>query len=55
MKIIQTIRDLSAQLPSLLEEGFGRLGELGIDFGVDTKGRVWILEVNSNRAAAHLH
>ena len=47
MKIIQTIRDLSAQLPSLLEEGFGRLGELGIDFGVDTKGRVWILEVNS--------
>ncbi|MGG4340376.1 YheC/YheD family protein [Paenibacillus lautus] len=47
MKIIQDIRDLSAQLPSLLEEGFGRLGELGIDFGVDTKGRVWILEVNS--------
>lgn len=47
MKIIQDIRDLSAQLPSLLEEGFGRLGELGIDFGVDTKGRIWILEVNS--------
>lgn len=46
-RIIRTIRDLSAQLPSLLEEGFGRLGELGIDFGVDTSGRVWILEVNS--------
>ncbi|MEC0206480.1 YheC/YheD family protein [Paenibacillus lautus] len=47
LKIIQTIRNLSAQLPSLLEEGFGRLGELGIDFGVDTRGRVWLLEVNS--------
>ncbi|MFE9273878.1 YheC/YheD family protein [Paenibacillus glucanolyticus] len=47
LKIIQTIRELSAQLPSLLEEGFGRLGELGIDFGVDMSGRVWILEVNS--------
>lgn len=45
--IMRTIRDLSAQLPALLEEGFGRLGELGIDFGVDTSGRVWILEVNS--------
>ncbi|KOP67000.1 hypothetical protein AMS62_18440 [Bacillus sp. FJAT-18019] len=47
LKIIRTIRHLSDQLPPLLEEGFGRLGELGIDFGVDTQGRVWILEVNS--------
>lgn len=47
VQIIRTIRHLSVQLPPLLEEGFGRLGELGIDFGVDTQGRVWILEVNS--------
>lgn len=46
-KILKTIRHLSTHLPPLLEEGFGRLGELGIDFGVDTQGRVWILEVNS--------
>jgi len=46
-QIIRTIRHLSVQLPPLLEEGFGRLGELGIDFGVDTQGQLWILEVNS--------
>nr|WP_231638566.1 YheC/YheD family protein [Paenibacillus sp. JCM 10914] len=47
MKIIKTVYDVSALLPSLLEESFGRLGELGIDFGVDPTGRVWLLEVNS--------
>ncbi|MFF3924428.1 YheC/YheD family endospore coat-associated protein [Paenibacillus lactis] len=45
--IMDTIRNLSARIPPLLEEGFGRLGELGIDFGVDTRGKVWILEANS--------
>ncbi|WP_138496269.1 YheC/YheD family protein [Paenibacillus pinistramenti] len=41
------IRRLSAVIPACLEERFGRLAELGIDFGVDAEARVWILEVNS--------
>ncbi|RUT29678.1 YheC/YheD family protein [Paenibacillus zeisoli] len=45
--IFGTIRRLSAEIPEYLESCFGRLAELGIDFGVDRKGRVWIIEVNS--------
>ncbi|QCT03587.1 hypothetical protein E6C60_2876 [Paenibacillus algicola] len=45
--IMDTIHHLSELIPPDLEEGFGRLGELGIDFGVDAKGTVWLLEVNS--------
>ncbi|WP_036724954.1 YheC/YheD family protein, partial [Paenibacillus forsythiae] len=37
----------SAFLPPLLEAGFGRLGELGLDFGIDPGGRIWLLEANS--------
>ncbi|NMO95509.1 YheC/YheD family protein [Paenibacillus lemnae] len=46
-EITDLIEHLSAQIPPLLENGFGRLGELGIDFGVDRMGKVWLLEVNS--------
>lgn len=45
--IIEQIRQLSARIPEVLESGHGRLVELGIDFGVDWQGRLWILEVNS--------
>ncbi|TVY07414.1 YheC/YheD family endospore coat-associated protein [Paenibacillus cremeus] len=38
---------LALQLPEALESRHGRLAELGIDFGVDTGGNIWILEVNS--------
>jgi hypothetical protein len=31
----------------VLESCHGRLVELGIDFGVDLDGYIWILEVNS--------
>lgn len=34
-------------LPGLLEERFGSLFELGVDFGIDLQGKVWLLEVNS--------
>ncbi|GIP20922.1 YheC/YheD family protein [Paenibacillus sp. J22TS3] len=44
---ISTIRRLSSQIPDQLEGSFGRLAELGIDFGVDRQGKVWIIEVNS--------
>ena len=46
-EIINTASLLAEQIPPLLENGFGRLGELGIDFGIDRTGKVWLLEVNS--------
>ncbi|MNW39352.1 Endospore coat-associated protein YheD [compost metagenome] len=44
---ITVIDHLSRDIPLYLESHFGRLAELGIDFGVDRQGKVWILEVNS--------
>lgn len=38
---------LSGRIPAALEAGFGRLAELGLDFGVDRNGEVWIIEANS--------
>lgn len=46
-KIHDLIRELSMTIPCSLESHFGRLAELGIDFGVDRNGAVWVLEVNS--------
>lgn len=45
--IVATMDQLSTIIPIHLESHFGRLAELGIDFGVDHQGKVWILEVNS--------
>ncbi len=45
--ILQTLNRLSAKIPPLLEQSFGRLLELGIDYGIDRSGRIWILEANS--------
>lgn len=46
-KIATLIQELAAKIPEALEAHCGRLAELGIDFGVDRNGKVWILEVNS--------
>lgn len=51
-EIIHTLRALSKQIPPHLEQYHGRLVELGIDFGVDERGQVWILEVNSKPGRA---
>ncbi|TDG00666.1 YheC/YheD family protein [Paenibacillus piri] len=45
--IVSKLHELSGQIPAALENYHGRLAELGIDFGIDTEGRIWILEVNS--------
>ncbi|UFJ41509.1 YheC/YheD family protein [Brevibacillus humidisoli] len=45
--IEQQIDEIVRLLPPFLEEHHGRLTELGIDIGIDTKGKVWIIEVNS--------
>ncbi|MDD9265933.1 YheC/YheD family protein [Paenibacillus sp. GCM10023248] len=46
-ELLATLGMLSARIPPLLENHHGRLAELGIDLGIDTSGRVWVLEVNS--------
>lgn len=46
-EIMDTITHLSTIIPHTLEANFGRLAELGIDYGVDKQGKVWVLEVNS--------
>ncbi|CAG7631147.1 YheC/YheD family protein [Paenibacillus allorhizosphaerae] len=46
-ELIDELTQLSADLPQALESRHGRLVELGIDFGVDSDGNIWILELNS--------
>lgn len=46
-RIMRDLREAAALLPPLLEASCGRLGELGLDFGVDPAGRIWLLEANS--------
>lgn len=46
-KIITHIRQLSLHIPALVEGRYGKMFELGIDFGIDPKGNIWIIEVNS--------
>ncbi len=42
------IRKVSSLVTEVIEEQSGKMfGELGIDVGLDDKGHVWIIEVNS--------
>ena len=45
--LLLLVRSLANRIPTVLETYFGRLAELGIDFGIDRKGNVWIIEINS--------
>lgn len=45
-KLVSLLRTLSMQIAEELEKN-GRLAELGIDFGIDRSGKLWIIEVNS--------
>lgn len=51
-KIIAVASKLALRIPEVLEQSHGRLVELGIDFGVDPDGAVWILEANSKPGRA---
>jgi glutathione synthase/RimK-type ligase-like ATP-grasp enzyme len=46
-QVLQSIHSLSLAIARTLEQGHGPLLELGLDFGVDRSGRVWLLEANS--------
>ncbi|WP_379164453.1 YheC/YheD family protein [Paenibacillus sp. sgz5001063] len=46
-ELLQELAGAAALLPPLLEETCGRLGELGLDFGLDPAGRIYLLEANS--------
>jgi len=45
--IQEQLAEEAALLPPLLENACGRLGELGLDFGIDGGGRITLLEANS--------
>ncbi|NDI36301.1 YheC/YheD family protein [Chengkuizengella sediminis] len=45
--IMNSIQEIVEQLPTVLEAHSGRLSELGIDLGVDSLAKVWLLEANS--------
>ena len=46
-QIKNEITFLANTIPPYLESSHGELFEIGLDLGVDRKGRVWIIEVNS--------
>jgi len=37
---------ISHVIAEVIERKYGRMMELGLDFGIDTKGQLWIIEVN---------
>ncbi|WP_445613612.1 YheC/YheD family endospore coat-associated protein [Geobacillus sp. YF-1] len=45
--VMDGIETIIRALPAYMEERFGPLFEIGLDLGVDDKGAVWILDVNS--------
>lgn len=38
-----------------VEQVYGPFGEMGIDFGIDTQGRLWLIECNSKSAKVALY
>lgn len=45
--LLGKIHTISGQTAALLEENFGRFGELAFDFGLEPSGKLWLLEVNA--------
>ncbi|MHB8170372.1 MAG: YheC/YheD family endospore coat-associated protein [Thermincolia bacterium] len=45
--LAESIRHLVFTVAQALEEKLGPFGELGLDIGIDNKGLVWLIEVNS--------
>jgi hypothetical protein len=41
------IREFLLSMYEAVEAGYGRIGEMGIDFALDTRGKLWFIECNS--------
>lgn len=46
-RLLKRIHTISKRAAERLESEFGRLAELGLDFGIEPGGRIWLLEANS--------
>ncbi|MEV5025946.1 YheC/YheD family protein [Paenibacillus sp. LPE1-1-1.1] len=46
-RLLEQFHTISKQTAERLENNFGRLAELGLDYGIDKSGRLWLLEANS--------
>jgi len=46
LRIMHECRELAHSTANVVEDNFGRMMELGLDIGVDTEGRVWLIEIN---------
>lgn len=44
------VRRVARMIPPALERRSGRGGEMSVDFGIDRKGKPWLIEVNSKPA-----
>ncbi|WP_075981546.1 YheC/YheD family endospore coat-associated protein [Bacillus massilinigeriensis] len=45
--LLEELNDILTTLPSLLEQSFNRLFEIGVDIGFARNGSLWILDINS--------
>ncbi|CAM4186231.1 hypothetical protein FHS16_000127 [Paenibacillus endophyticus] len=46
-RLLEQIHTISKQTAEQLESKFGRLAELGLDYGIDRSGHIWLLEANA--------
>lgn len=51
-RLLERIERLSGQAVLNLESRFGRFAELGLDFGIEPDGRIWLLEANAKPGRA---
>ncbi|HZK44233.1 MAG TPA: YheC/YheD family protein [Syntrophomonadaceae bacterium] len=53
IRIIDDIHYVSIEVTKTLEKSIGQSGEMGVDLGIDTNGKVWFIEANI-RPARHV-
>ena len=51
-RLLRDIRSASLLVAEMLESSFGRFAELGIDFGIEPSGRLWLIEANARPGRA---
>ncbi|UNC93216.1 YheC/YheD family endospore coat-associated protein [Candidatus Contubernalis alkaliaceticus] len=45
-EIIEQIKNISLKTAVIIEKEFRHMGEISVDFGVDSQGKLWIIEAN---------